>query len=173
MLDRLRVAPEASRAGYSRDLFRHWVDADGDRCDTREEVLIFESRTPAQVDPYGCKVLAGDWFSAYDGVTTDQPGDFDIDHVVALAEAWDSGAAGWDAARRQAFANDLDEPAALIAVTASSNRSKSDEDPAEWKPPRREAWCAFATDWTTVKVKWDLTADQAEVATLREMLKTC
>jgi hypothetical protein len=122
-------------------------DSDGDRCDTREEVLITESRTPAQVDPYGCKVVAGDWFSIYDGVVTDQPGDLDIDHVVALAEAWDSGAASWDTNRRRAFANDLDEPAALIAVTASSNRSKRDEDPAEWRPPRREASCQAATRW--------------------------
>jgi hypothetical protein len=133
------VGAASGRAGGAEDrlrpdLFAHWVDADGDRCDTREEVLIAESRTPAQVDPYGCKVVAGDWSSIYDGVSTDQPGDLDIDHVVALAEASDSGAAAWDAARRRAFANDLDEPAALIAVTASSNRSKSDEDPAEWQP---------------------------------------
>ena len=173
LLAQLRVAPEGSRAGYDRDLFAHWVDADGDRCDTREEVLIAESRTPAEVDPYGCKVVAGDWYSNYDGLTTDQPGDFDVDHVVALAEAWDSGAAGWDAARRRAFANDLDEPAALIAVSASSNRSKSDEDPTQWRPPRREAWCAFATDWVTVKVKWDLSADEAEVSALRTMLAGC
>ncbi len=58
-------------------------------------------------------------------------------------------------------------------VTASSNRSKSDEDPAEWRPPRRGAWCQFATDWVTVKVRWDLSADAAEVAALREMLSGC
>lgn len=169
----LRIAPEGPRTGYDRDLFRHWVDADGDRCDTREEVLISESTSPAQVDPFGCKVVAGDWFSVYDGFSTEQPGDLDIDHVVALGEAWDSGAAGWDPARREAFANDLDHPEALIAVSASSNRSKSDEDPAEWRPPRREAWCQFARDWVTVKVAWDLTADQAEATALRDMLVTC
>jgi hypothetical protein len=117
--------------------------------------------------------LAGDWFSVYDGVTVEDPSELDIDHVVALGEAWDSGAAGWDAARREAFANDLDHPAALIAVTASSNRSKSDDDPAEWKPPRREAWCQFARDWTSTKIAWDLTADQAEVDGLRSMLTGC
>jgi uncharacterized protein DUF1524 len=169
----LRVAPEGSRSGYSRDLFPHWIDADGDRCDTREEVLIAESRSPAQVDSYGCKVLAGDWFSIYDGVVTDQPGELDIDHVVALGEAWDSGASSWDTARRRAFANDLDDAGALVAVTASSNRSKSDQDPAEWKPPRREAWCAFATDWVGVKIEWDLSADQAEVDALEAMLSSC
>lgn len=173
LLAQLRVAPEDPRTGYDRDLFPHWIDADGDRCDTREEVLIAESRTPAQVDPYGCKVVAGDWFSIYDGVTKDQPSELDIDHVVALAEAWDSGASGWDTNRRRDFANDLGYEGSLIAVTASSNRAKSDQDPAEWMPPRQEAWCQFATDWVSVKVRWDLSADQAEVTALQTALGTC
>jgi hypothetical protein len=169
----LRIAPKGPRTGYDRDLFPHWIDADGDRCDTREEVLIAESTSPAQVDPSGCKVVAGDWFSLYDGVTTDDPSTFDIDHVVALAEASDSGASGWTAERRRAFANDLDHPQALRAVTASSNRSKSDLDPAQWNPTRDAAWCEYARDWVAVKKAWDLTADQDEVDDLRVMLRTC
>jgi hypothetical protein len=169
----LRVAPEGARTGYNRDLFPHWVDDNGNRCDTREEVLIAESRTTAQVDPYGCKVVAGDWVSLYDGLTFTDPGELDIDHVVALAEAWDSGAAGWDTARRRAFANDLDHPQALRAVSASSNRSKSDLDPGQWKPTRDSAWCEYANDWVTVKTAWDLSADQNEIDDLRVMLRTC
>ncbi len=169
----LRVEPEGPRAGYKRELFVHWVDADRDRCDAREEVLIAESRSPAQVDPYGCKVVEGDWHSFYDGLTFTDPSELDIDHVVALAEAWDSGAASWDAGRRQAFANDLDHPQALRAVSASSNRSKSDLDPGQWKPTRDAAWCGYANDWVTVKKAWDLSADQNEVDDLRVMLRTC
>ena len=169
----LRVAPEGARTGYNRDLFNHWVDEDGDGCDTREEVLIAESRSQAQVDPYGCKVVAGDWFSAYDGLTFSVPSELDIDHVVALAEAWDSGASGWDASRRRAFANDLIHPEALQAVSASSNRSKSDLDPGQWKPTRDAAWCQYARDWVTVTKAWDLSADQNEVDDLKVMLRTC
>jgi hypothetical protein len=169
----LRVAPEGPRTGYSRDLFPHWIDADGNRCDTREEVLIAESTSPAQVDPYGCKVISGDWFSLYDGLTTDDPSTFDIDHVVALAEAWDSGASNWTLERRRAFANDLDHPETLRAVSASSNRSKSDLDPAQWKPTRDAAWCQYARDWVTIKKTWDLTADPDEIADLKVMLRTC
>jgi hypothetical protein len=169
----LRVAPEGPRTGYQRELFTHWVDADGDGCDTREEVLMAESRGTAQVDPYGCKVREGDWFSVYDGLTFTDPSEVDIDHVVALAEAWDSGAAGWDAGRRQAFANDLDHLPALRAVSASSNRSKSDLDPGQWKPTREAAWCEYANDWLAVKKAWDLSADQNEVDDLRVMLRTC
>jgi hypothetical protein len=169
----LRIAAEQPRRGYSRDLFPHWIDADHDRCDTREEVLIAESETAPQVDPSGCKVIAGDWTSLYDGVTTEDPSTFDIDHVVALAEAWDSGADTWTTARRQAYANDLDHPQALRAVTASSNRSKSDLDPAQWKPSHDTAWCEYARDWVTIKKVWDLSADPDEVDDLRVLLRTC
>lgn len=169
----LRVAPEGARTGYDRDLFPHWVDDDGNRCDTREDVLIHESRTRAQVDPYGCKVMAGDWLSLYDGLTFTDPGELHVDHVVALAEAWDSGASGWDTARRRAFANDLLRPEALRAVSASSNLSKSDLDPGQWKPTRDSAWCEYANDWVTVKKAWDLSADQNEIDDLRVMLGTC
>jgi hypothetical protein len=169
----LRVAPEGARVGYQRELFEHWIDADRDGCDTREEVLMAESRSTAQVDPYRCKVLEGDWFSAYDGLTFTDPSELDIDHMVPLAEAWDSGASTWDANRRQSFANDLGRPQALRAVSASSNRSKGDLDPGQWKPTRDAAWCEYANDWVTVKKAWDLSADQNEVDDLRLMLRTC
>ncbi|MGH9042248.1 MAG: lamin tail domain-containing protein, partial [Acidimicrobiia bacterium] len=68
---------------------------------------------------------------------------------------------------------DLDYDRSLIAVSASSNRSKSDQDPAEWMPPRREAWCQFASDWVAVKVRWNLSANQTEVTALRTALGTC
>ncbi len=62
---------------------------------------------------------------------------------------------------------------ALIAVSASSNRSKSDEDPATWRPPSQGVWCRYATAWTTVNVRWSLTADTAEVAAIRDMFEQC
>jgi hypothetical protein len=172
LLDQVVVAPEGPRTGYERDLFRHWIDADGDGCDTREEVLIEESVVPA-TSGAGCALTSGEWLSAYDAVTVTAPGGLDIDHVVPLGEAWDSGASAWDSVRRQDYANDLDDPEALIAVTATTNRSKGDQDPAEWKPPNVADWCQYALDWLTVKVAWGLSADQAEVEALREMLVTC
>lgn len=174
LLDRITVAPEANADSYDRDLFGgDWIDADHDGCDTRAEVLIAESTTPAQVDPIGCNVLAGHWISLYDGHGTSDPADLEIDHVVALAEAWRSGAARWDPQRRITYANDLEEPRTLIAVTAATNRAKSDRDPSSWQPPSDAAWCDFATSWITVKVRWGLTADQAETEALRNMLTRC
>jgi hypothetical protein len=173
LLGQLEVIPEGSREGYSREAFRHWVDADGDGCDTREEVLIEQSLVPATTEETGCTITAGEWFSPYDALTFVAPGGLDIDHMVALGEAWDSGASQWDSVRRQEYANDLEDLVALIAVSASSNRSKSDRDPAEWKPPSVEYWCQYASDWVTVKVTWGLSADEAEVEALQEMLVTC
>src|SRR6476660_4649868 len=77
----------------------------------------------------------GQWYSAYDGMTTTNPADLEIDHVVALKEAWDSGAFAWDAARQAAYGNDLTDRRTLIAVAASSNQSKGDSDPSNWLPP--------------------------------------
>ena len=171
LVNGLRRSPEAARTGYDRELFDHWI-AVGDGCDTRDAVLIAESIVPIPEPGSGC-TYSGQWFSTYDGITTTDPSTFDVDHVVALAEAWDSGAYIWDANRRRDFANDLGADASLIAVSASSNRSKSDADPAEWLPPRVEARCAFATAWVQTKVRWDLSADDAEIAALRQTLSGC
>lgn len=173
LLSRVTIAPEASASSYQRSLFEHWIDANDDGCDTRAEVLRTESSTPAQVDPYGCHVLTGDWLSIYDGYTTDDPTELEVDHLVALSEAWRSGASAWSPERRRAYANDLAHPGALVAVTAAMNRSKGDSDPADWQPPNRSAWCIYATDWITVKARWQLTADQAEATALRNMLYGC
>jgi len=156
--------------GYNRNLFRHWSDDDGDSCNTREEVLIAESRTQAQVDPYGCKVIAGDWFSEYDGVMHTDPSDLDIDHFVPLKEAWDSGAWAWSASQRQRFANDLSDGRALIAVTAGQNRSKGEKDLSNWLPPRQEALCTYVTSWIAVKAQWRLSMDQSEWGRARNIL---
>ncbi|MFE2829384.1 HNH endonuclease family protein [Streptomyces sp. NPDC059271] len=132
-VDLLPSAAE-SREGYQRTSFKHWVDADRDGCSTRAKVLIEESRVQPTIEP-GCKVTAGQWFSFYDGVTVTAPGGLDIDHMVPLAEAWDSGASAWTPERREAYANDLDADSSLVAVTARTNRSKADQDPADWLPP--------------------------------------
>lgn len=171
-VERLAVAPETPREGYLRDRFGG-SRTGPDGCSTRERVLIDESRRPAQVDVYRCTVVAGDWMSLYDGYTTDDPGELEVDHVVALAEAWDSGAARWSDELRHEFANDIAFDGSLRAVTAASNRAKSDRDPASWQPSSDRAWCAFATDWVNVKVRWALTADEAEVRALRNLLRSC
>ena len=162
----LPVAAE-TRAGYDRDRFRLWVDANGDCQDTRDEVLAAESLVPVS----GCDIRVGKWRSYYDGVITRRSGDFDIDHLVPLAEAWDSGARRWTANTRQRYANDLRDARTLVAVTASANRSKSDRDPAEWLP--RLDKCRYVRQWVAVKIRWSLKVNAAERRTLLSRASQC
>jgi hypothetical protein len=167
-LDALTVQAESSSDTYDRDLFPHWITVDG--CTTRETVL---QRDGDGVEVGSdCYPTSGSWYSEWDGETRTAPADLDIDHVVALSEAWHSGASEWTTDRRQDFANDLDGPQ-LIAVTAESNRSKSDNDPAEWVPPLASSHCAYAKMWIHTKYRWDLTLDTAEKAALQPLLDTC
>ena len=167
----LRIEPEYV-GDYDRDLFADWYDADRNGCNTRKEVLIAESLDPVQIGP-GCTITGGRWFSIYDNVETIDSSKFDIDHMVPLSEAWDSGAWNWNADQRKHFANDLDQPFFLIAVTASSNRSKSDRDPAEWMPPNANYHCEYVRIWIEIKRAWDLSVDQAEHNYLAQKLASC
>ena len=162
----LPVARE-TRAGYDRDLFVHWVDADGDCRDTRDEVLAQESLVAVS----GCDVQRGRWRSYYDGAETRDSTAFDIDHTVALAEAWDSGAKRWTADTRERYANDLGDRRSLVAVSASSNRSKGDQDPAEWLPER--ATCRYLRYWAVVKTRWHLRVDRTEKDVLVRRAARC
>ncbi|GAA1069070.1 HNH endonuclease family protein [Streptomyces sanglieri] len=174
LADGIKALPLAaeSRDGYQRSSFKHWIDEDHDSCNTRAEVLKSESLIPVTVEP-GCKIVAGQWYSYYDGVTVTAPGGLDIDHMVPLAEAWDSGASQWTAARREAYANDLGVQRSLVAVTARTNRSKADQDPSTWLPPLADARCTYAADWVSTKLRWGLTVDQAEATALTELASTC
>jgi hypothetical protein len=163
---------EESRDGYQREKFRHWIDADGDGCNTRAEVLIDEAVIAPEVGPK-CVLAGGRWYSSYDDEYVSDARALDIDHVVPLAEAWDSGASAWAAARREAYANDLHEPRALAAVTARSNRSKGDQDPSTWFPPYAAAHCGYITDWVIVKTRWGLTVDRNEKAVLTDKAASC
>jgi Protein of unknown function (DUF1524) len=171
LLAALGVVPE-DRTGYDRSLFPHWIDPDGDGCDTRREVLVEESLDPVTIGSH-CSLSGGRWDSLYDGVETTDPSTFDIDHLVPLAEAWDSGASDWILDRRTRFANDLDFGWSLIAVSASSNRSKGDGDPSDWLPPLASVRCNYVAMWLAVKVRWSLSIDSVEASALESDIPGC
>ena len=173
LLQLVRVENEFS-SGYDRSLFEHWRDVDGDGCDSRDQVLKRDSISLPQVDPISCDVIAGDWISPYDGARWSNPSDIDIDHVVALKEAWDSGAWSWSSAQRRAFANDTSDNRTLLAVTDSVNQSKSDKDPSNWLPPLQSYTCTYIGNWVAVKVRWNLSMDSSEYGRIRNLLQsTC
>jgi len=170
-VERLMVATE-SRTGYERDKFRLWTDADHDGCDTRKEVLLAEAIKKPR-EGKNCRLSGGAWRSYYEDKTVTDARKLDIDHVVPLAEAWDSGASKWTAQRREQYANDLGAERSLVAVSLGPNRTKGDKDPAEWMPPAKDATCTYATDWISAKLRWKLTADAAEVKALRAVAAGC
>jgi hypothetical protein len=171
LLQLVRVENEY-QVGYDRALFEHWRDIDGDGCDSRDQVLKRDSISLPQVDPVNCNVIAGDWVSPYDGARWSNPSDIDIDHVVALKEAWDSGAWAWSAAQRKAYANDTSDSRTLLAVTDSVNQSKSDKDPSNWLPPLQSYTCTYLGNWVAIKVRWSLSMDSSEFGRIKNLLQS-
>ncbi|MFI9248266.1 HNH endonuclease family protein [Streptomyces sp. NPDC053086] len=163
---------DEDRTGYERTKFKHWVDADRDGCNTRAEILKAEAVVAPEQGPR-CKLSGGRWYSTYDDRYINGPGGLDIDHLVPLAEAWDSGASAWTAKEREAYANDLGDDRALIAVSAASNRSKADQDPTTWLPPAAGYRCQYVTDWVADKLRWSLSIDTDERAALTTAFDQC
>ncbi|MFI6182501.1 HNH endonuclease family protein [Nonomuraea sp. NPDC051191] len=112
------------------------------------------------------------WYSYYDDQIVIEASKLDVDHLVPLAEAWDSGASAWDAQRREEYANYLQRPEHLVAVTARSNRQKADKDPSAWMPIE-QVRCRYITEWVAVKRHWQLSVDDAEKAKLAEVAQGC
>ena len=170
------ILPKVFDPPYNRGLYKHWIDADGDREDTRQEVLIEESLIPAIVrtQPNGKrKVIDGLWVGVYTGMITTDPKELQIDHMIPLKEVHISGGHAWNAKKKQDFANDLDHPQALIAVKGGANQSKGARDPAGWMPPNRAYWCQYLADWVSVKKKWGLAMDIKEVNAIKKGRKVC
>ncbi|WP_100444350.1 HNH endonuclease family protein [Glycomyces xiaoerkulensis] len=172
LIEALPVAEEVGE-GYDRSLFPHWSDADGDGCHARHETLLAEDRSESLGEADCGADMTGRWVSMFDGETVTEAGDLDVDHFVPLKEAWDSGAHGWSTERRESYANSLERPWHLVAVTASSNRSKSDQDPADWMPPLDQVRCGYVWAWVEVKTEWDLTVDPAEAEALLDHAGDC
>ena len=121
---------------YHRSEWKHWNDEDGDCQDARQEVLVSESLVEVTFESdRNCRVATGRWYGAFTGAYADTPGDLDIDHLVPLKNAHDSGGWAWNSARKEEYANYLGDPDHLIAVTRGANRSKGAKGPEEWRPP--------------------------------------
>ena len=171
--EQLAVRPETGHDTYQRD---DWAGWDNLRpCwAVREHVLARDSIGPLTLrdrdgnrvgdETLACELTGGVWVSPFDDVTLTNPSDLDIDHIVPLAEAHRSGGAGWDGDLRRSYAND---PFNLLAVSASSNRSKGDSDPSEWVPENARFVCEYLGLWVDTKIGWDLTADRAELDAIR------
>jgi len=171
----LEVSPPGSMAGYDREDFPHWSDAQefgwnvsDSACDVREAALIRDGQDVVVGE--GCDIESGRWRDPYTTRAYTDPLDIDIDHLVPLANAHRSGASAWDEAERERYAND---PNNLLSVEDNANQEKGDKGPEAWKPPNRAIWCSYARRWISVKSDYGLTINPQEKAALRQLLSTC
>lgn len=174
LFDQLVEAPKVSGKGYSRDAFGEgWIDTDDNGCYTRADIL---ARDLTEVVKEGrCKVQRGQLKDPYTGETIvfDAAKDrkaIQIDHVVALKNAWTTGAHAWDRDKRVAFAND---PLNLLAVDGDANEAKGHKDAAEWLPPNAAAHCAYVGRQIAVKARYGLWVTPDEADALESVLSRC
>jgi hypothetical protein len=164
----LALFSQIAFANYSRSSFKHWIDEDGDCLNTRQEVLQKDSLESVEIQ--GCRVVRGKWYDVYSGQFYTQSSKLDIDHIVPLHEAWESGADKWTAKKRKEFANDYDN---LVAVSRSLNRQKGAKDPAEWLPPHKQYICEYIAKWLHIKAKYNLAMDLKEQEKIKEIQGKC
>ena len=171
---KLTVKGRAPKTGYTRAQFgQAWFDTDRNGCDTRNDILRRDLKSRQMQN--ACKVLAGTLApDPYTGTSIrfvyGGASEVDIDHLVALSDAWQKGAATWPAGKRLALAND---PLNLLAVDASTNRSKGDGDTATWLPPYKAFRCTYAATQVAVKGKYGLWVTSAEKDAMTRVLTTC
>ena len=159
---------------YKRSEWKHWVDDDGDCQDARQEVLIEESLDPVTFeDDRRCRAEMGRWWAPHLGHHLENPRQIDVDHHVPLKNAHLSGGWRWDDERKEEYANYLEDPAHLVAISSRHNRSKGARGPEEWAPPDNALWCQYALDWTEIKQRWDLSMTPRESEIVMDMLDTC
>ncbi|WP_380161935.1 DUF1524 domain-containing protein [Kineococcus sp. R86509] len=178
MLATLEVKGRAAKTGYSREQFGDgWVDTDHNGCDSRNDVLARDlTGETFKAGTRDCVVATGNLADPYSGKAIaftrgqDTSSAVQIDHVVALSDAWQKGAQQWDAAKRVAFANDGLE---LLAVDGPLNGQKSDGDAATWLPPNKAYRCAYVARQVRLKATWGLWVTAAERDAIAGVLASC
>lgn len=177
LLGSLTVKGRGPMTGYTRAAFgQAWADTDHNGCDQRNDTLRRDLHAiTLAAGTRGCVVMTGTLSDPYTArqiafSRTSSPAAVQIDHVVALGDAWVTGAAGWDLAQRSAFAND---PLNLVAVGGSVNEAKGDGDAATWLPPDKAYRCAYVARQVAVKAKYGLSVTVAERAAAAGILGAC
>ena len=174
----LPVKGRAPKTGYSRDQFgQAWADVDRNGCDTRNDILTRDlTSTTYKPGTRNCLVLTGTLNDPYSGrqipftrgeATSSA---IQIDHVVALSDAWQTGAQQLDTVRRTTLAND---PLNLLAVDGPLNTQKSDSDAASWLPPNKSFRCTYVARQVAVKSAYALWVTQAEHDAITTVLQSC
>ena len=173
-LNQLEVKGRAAKTGYTRAQFPHWSDPDRNGCDARNDTLKRDlTNITYKVGTRDCKVVGGQLLDPFSGKSltfSSTKSNIDIDHLVALSNAWQTGAAYFDKAKRTQIAND---PLNLLAVDAKLNRQKGDGDAATWLPPAKSFRCEYVAAQIAVKVKYSLWLTAPEKSAMSKVLESC
>lgn len=178
VLTDLPVKGRAAKTGYDRDLFQYRAyDQDRNGCDVRNDILRRDlDEVVIKADSNGCVVTSGTLQDPYSAELIqfergqDTSNDVQIDHVVALSDAWQKGAQGWDDNTLREFGND---PLNLLAVAGQVNSQKGDGDAATWLPPNKSYRCGYVARQVAVKHKYDLWLAEAERDAIQRILSDC
>ena len=178
VLSSLPVKGRAPKTGYSRDQFgQAWADVDRNGCDTRNDMLKRDLiNIEYKVKTRDCVVVTGVLIDRYSGETINfvrgnsTSMEVQIDHVVALSNAWQTGAFKLTLAQRTALAND---PMNLFAVKGRLNSQKSDGDAATWLPPLKSFRCTYIAQQIAVKAKYSLWVTAPEKEAMSRILAAC
>lgn len=170
----LPVKGRAPKTGYERkDFGTAWADTDHNGCGTRDDILGRQLHSVSRAAD-GCKVMRGtldpDPYTGTRITYVRGHSKVDIDHLVALSDAWQKGAAKWNTDKRRAFAND---PLNLVAADSSANRQKGDGDAATWLPANASYRCTYVAGQTAVKKKYGVWVTQAEKDAMTKVLRGC
>lgn len=149
---------------YLRSDWEHWTDKDKDCQNTRQEILIERSLVKVSLNKKGCKVVQGKWMDYYHPEEHIHAKNIDIDHLIPLKHAHDSGAFQWSKDEKKQFANDPDN---LVITNRSYNRMKGAKTIAEWLPVNKERACRYIKDWVRIKKKYNLTLQESEKNTIQ------
>jgi len=178
VIAQMAVKGRAPKTGYTREQFgTAWKDVDHNGCDTRHDILNRDLRSIIyKVSAKDCVVLSGVLLDPYSGQSIDflrgvaTSSEVQIDHVVALSNAWQTGAFKLTMEVRTAFAND---PLNLLAVKGSLNSQKGDGDAATWLPPKKSYRCVYVARQVAVKYKYGLWLTAPEKAAILKLLQVC
>jgi hypothetical protein len=173
-LNKLEVKGRAAKTGYTRSQFPHWSDPDRNGCDARNDTLKRDLKDITYKEgTRDCKVIAGQLLDPFSGkviIFSPTKVVIDIDHVVALSNAWQTGAAYFDKSVRTQIAND---PLNLLAVDSKLNRQKGDGDAATWLPPNKSFRCEYVARQVAVKAKYKLWVTEPEKVAIAKILSNC
>lgn len=177
LLPEIPIKGRAPKTGYDREKFgQRWADVDRNGCDQRNDVLTRDLTDRTYRSAASCAVATGVLDDPYTGrsITFTRGQDtstaVQIDHVVSLSNAWQTGASSWDEQQREAFANDAEN---LLAVDGPTNLAKSDGDAATWLPPHRDSWCSYTARQTVIKDQYGLWMTPPEHDRITEILTQC